>query len=312
MNSTRRLRRRSWLYPFRRAVLGGLGVVLPPLLTVVIFLWVAGTIQQYALEPVTTGARNLLAWYWTERDEELLADKTIVAELARKPPPDSVVLPSGDVYDRLKSGIYLPKNVEAVVGDDDPRLLENSSRRQIYQHYIEVDVLPARRVVPLFLGFFVLFLYLLGKLLAGGIGRVLWNLFEWAIHRLPLVRNVYDSVKQVTDFMIKEPEIEYTRVVAVEYPRKGCWSLGFVTGESLQDIRNAAGEPVLSVMIPSSPMSVTGYTITALKSLTVDLDLTIDQALQFVISCGVVLPPHQIPHDRLAAAARAKDEEVLG
>jgi uncharacterized membrane protein len=162
--------------------------------------------------------------------------------------------------------------------------------------------------VPLFLSLFILFLYLLGKLLGGGIGRVLWNLFEWGIHRVPLVRNVYDSVKQVTDFMIKEPEIQYTRVVAVEYPRKGCWSLGFVTGESLQDIRNAAGEPVLSVMIPSSPMSVTGYTITALKSLTVDLDLTIDQALQFVISCGVVLPPHQIPHGRLEAASPANQD----
>jgi uncharacterized membrane protein len=219
-----------------------------------------------------------------------------------------VVLPSGDVYDRVKSGVYLPQKVHADVADDDPRLLETANRRQIYQHYVEVDILPLRRVVPLFLGLFVLFLYLLGKLLGGGIGRVLWNLFEWAIHRLPLVRNVYDSVKQVTDFMIKEPEIEYTRVVAVEYPRKGCWSLGFVTGESLQDIRNAAGEPVLSVMIPSSPMSVTGYTITALKSLTVDLDLTIDQALQFVISCGVVLPPHQIPHDRLAAAARTDQD----
>ena len=55
-------------------------------------------------------------------------------------------------------------------------------------------------------------------------------------------------------------------------------------------------------------MSVTGYTITVLKSLTVDLDLTVDQALQFVISCGVVLPPHQIPRDRLEAASPANQD----
>jgi uncharacterized membrane protein len=306
-NPTRLARRHSRLYPFRRAVLGGLGVVLPPLLTVVIFLWIAGTIQQYALEPVTAGARNVLVWYWTSRDEKLLSDAHAVAQLGGK--PDSIVLVTGDVYDRINGDFYIPRNVREIVENDDPaRLLETTNRKQFYQRYAEIDVLPPRRVVPLFLCLFILFLYLLGKLLGDGVGRVFWNVFEWGVHRVPMVRNVYDSVKQVTDFMIKEPEIEYTRVVAVEYPRKGCWSLGFVTGESLQDIRNAAGEPVLSVMIPSSPMSVTGYTITALKSLTVDLDLTVDQALQFVISCGVVLPPHQIPHDRLEEASPANQD----
>ncbi|HUY35925.1 MAG TPA: DUF502 domain-containing protein [Pirellulales bacterium] len=307
MIPTRRVRRHSRLYPFRRAVLGGLGVVLPPLLTVVIFLWIAGTIQQYALEPVTIGARNALAWYWTGRDEKLLSVQPIATELQGN--PAAIVLPSGDVYQRLEGGIYIPDYVrEAVARDDPARLLKPTNRKRIYQRYAEVETLRPQMVVPLFLSVFILFLYLLGKFLGAGVGRVFWNLFEWGVHRVPLVRNVYDSVKQVTDFMIKEPEIEYTRVVAVEYPRKGCWSLGFVTGESLRDIRNAAGEPVLSVMIPSSPMSVTGYTITALKSLTVDLDLTVDQALQFVISCGVVLPAHQIPHDRLAAASPANQD----
>jgi len=306
-NPIRRTRRQSRLYPFRRAVLGGLGVVLPPLLTVVIFLWIAGTIQQYALEPVTTGARNVLVWYWTDRDEKLLSDTLAVAQL--KDRPDSLVLSTGAVYERIKGDLYVPREVRERVEDNDPaRLLETTNRKDFYQRYAEVDVLPPQRVVPLFLCLFILFLYLLGKLLGAGVGRVFWNLFEWGVHRVPLVRNVYDSVKQVTDFMIKEPEIEYRRVVAVEYPRKGCWSLGFVTGESLQDIRSAAGEPVLSVMIPSSPMSVTGYTITVLKSLTVDLDLTVDQALQFVISCGVVLPPHQIPRDRLEAASPANQD----
>jgi uncharacterized membrane protein len=149
---------------------------------------------------------------------------------------------------------------------------------------------------------FVLLLYLLGKFLAAGIGRVFWNLFERGIHRLPMVRNVYDSVKQVTDFVFDDREIEYTRVVAVEYPRKGVWSLGFVTGESLADIRSISGEPMLSLMIPSSPMSVTGYTITVAKSETIDLNLTMDQALQFVISCGVVVPAHQLVHGNLETA----------
>ena len=83
------------------------------------------------------------------------------------------------------------------------------------------------------------------------------------------------------------------KVVAVEYPRRGIWSLGFVTGESMLDIRSAANEPVVSVLIPTSPMPATGFTMTVLKSETIDMNITVDQALQFIVSCGVVVPPHQ-------------------
>jgi uncharacterized membrane protein len=104
---------------------------------------------------------------------------------------------------------------------------------------------------------------------------------------------VYSSVKQVTDFIFSERDIEFNRVVAVQYPREGIWSIGFVTGESMLDIRSAANEPVLSLLMPTSPMPATGFTITVRKSETVDLDITIDQAIQFIVSCGVVVPLQQ-------------------
>jgi uncharacterized membrane protein len=109
----------------------------------------------------------------------------------------------------------------------------------------------------------------------------------------------------VTDFLFSAPEIEYTRVVAVEYPRKGIWSLGMVTGESMLDISNAANEPVLSLLVPTSPMPFTGFTVTVKKSETIDLNITIDQAFQFIISCGVVVPPHQ-----LAEALEARETDT--
>ena len=68
------------------------------------------------------------------------------------------------------------------------------------------------------------------KVLAARVGLLFCNFFEQILHRLPIIRNVYSSVKQVTDFVFGDQEIEYTRVVAVEYPRKGIWSIGFVTG----------------------------------------------------------------------------------
>ncbi|HVX09805.1 MAG TPA: DUF502 domain-containing protein [Pirellulales bacterium] len=297
-------RPRSRLYPFRRAILSGLGVVLPPLLTIVIFLWVGGTIKQYALEPVTEGSRNVLAWYWAREDANQLADPAVARHVANQSP--EIAMPSGDRYVRLPSGTYVPQEVKQALLEDNPDgVIVNGNLRQVYRRYVELRYLQPHKVIPVFLLLFLLILYLLGKFLAAGMGRVLWNIVERGIHRVPLVRNVYDSVKQMTDFMFNERDLGYKRVVAVEYPRKGAWSIGFVTGESLADIRGTTGEPMVSLMIPASPMSVTGYIVTVPKSETIDLDLTIDQALQFVISCGVVVPPHQLPRPDSVETARS-------
>jgi len=98
----------------------------------------------------------------------------------------------------------------------------------------------------------------------------------------------------VTDFMVSEKQLQVRRIVAVEYPRKGMWAVGFVTSEGLSDIREAAGEPIVTVMISSSPWTVSGWIVTALKSETIDLDMTVDEAVQFIVSCGVVIPPRQL------------------
>ena len=73
----------------------------------------------------------------------------------------------------------------------------------------------------------------MGKFLAAGVGRFFFNQLERVIHRVPLVRSVYGSVKQVTDFFFTESELQFTRVVAIEYPRKGIWSIGLLTGPAL-------------------------------------------------------------------------------
>ena len=182
----------------------------------------------------------------------------------------------------------MPRKVYDVVRKD-PRPLP-ASPNGVYRRYVEIVYLQPYVVIPVFLTVFIVLLHLLGRFLAAGIGRAVWNVFERGVNRLPLVRNVYGSVKQVTDFMLNENEIAYTRVVAVEYPRRGIWSIGLVTSESLPELRAAAGEAVLAVLIPSSPMPVTGYTITVLRSEVIELNLTIDQALQFIVSCGVVVP----------------------
>jgi uncharacterized membrane protein len=273
------------VHPFRAAVLRGMGVVAPPLLTIVIFVWVGSTINEYVLKPVTTGARETLVHYLNETRDEV--------PLETPPPPRDE---KGREYTKLPNDTYVPRDIYEKVdkiskerGVDTPK-----TGRAIYNEYVVLTYLRPHYVIPFFLAVFILVLYLLGKFMAAGIGRFFWSLFERGVHRLPLVRNVYSSVKQVSDFLFSEREVEYTRVVAVEYPRKGIWALGMVTGESMLDIRSAANEPVLSVLIPTSPMPVTGFTVTVLKSETIDLNITIDQAFQFIVSCGVVVPPQQM------------------
>ncbi|MCA9270938.1 MAG: DUF502 domain-containing protein, partial [Planctomycetales bacterium] len=201
---------------------------------------------------------------------------------------------AGRHYVAADDGKWLPYDVYDRVKQDPGEEGFPRTARRVYRRYIEIRFLKWYVVGPVFTCGLILTLYLIGKFLAAGVGRILWNWFDGILHRVPIIRNVYGSVKQVTDFVFSEREIEFTRVVAVEYPRKGIWSLGFVTSESMLEIRSAANEPVLTVLMPTSPMPATGFTVNVKKSETIDLNITMDQAFQFIVSCGVVVPPHQM------------------
>ena len=268
--------------PFRRTVIRGLSVLLPPLLTIVIFVWIGSTINQNVLRPVEDGVRNALVWKLSD---------------VRSLPGVNVFQPradfDGQAYERLESGEYVPEDVVQFVKSRSHGESLPASGRAVYERYVELRFLRPQIVVPVFVCTFLLLTYLLGKFLAAGIGSFIWRFFERGIGRLPLVRNVYSSVKQVTDFMLAQKKFDFTRVVAVEYPCKGVWSVGFVTSESLSDIRAAANEPVVAVLVPCSPMPMAARSVVVRKREVVELHMTVDQALQFIVSCGVVVPPQQ-------------------
>lgn len=282
------------LDPFRRAVLRGLGVLLPPLLTVVIFLWVGGTVSRYVLTPLTEATRYVLVEYQSDiRKPESFSD-------APRPLGDAVSDADGQPFRKTPDGLYIPLSVYNQVEEGLTRSeADPATAREWYGRHVDDVWLRPWIVVPIFLSVFLLLLYTIGKFLAAGIGRFFYGQFESIINRVPLVSNVYSSVKQVTDFLFTDPDLDITRVVAVEYPRKGIWTVAFATGESLLDVESAANEPVMTVLIPTSPMPFTGFTITVKKSETVDLNMTIDQAFQFVVSCGVVVPTQQITREVL-------------
>ena len=106
----------------------------------------------------------------------------------------------------------------------------------------------------------------------------------------------------VFDFFVRdEPgKVRFRRVVAVEYPRKGIWSIGLVTGDPMRQVQARSDTEFLTVFIPSSPTPFTGYVIAVAAADTMDLNITIEEALRFSVSGGVIVPPSQ----RLPAGAK--------
>ena len=276
---------------FRGAILRGLGVVLPPLLTIVVLIWAWNAISNYVLRPMETGVRHTV----------VLAISDI-----RKEVPQGATTNAGS---RLLDGFtfegkrylpdptkrrFLPEDVVRYVDENldryGPYESAPATANAYWHRYVELRYLPRSFIVPLFLLVFLTVLYFFGRVFAHGIGRWFVTSTEAGINRIPIVNKVYGSVKQVTDFAFSEREIEFNRVVAVEYPRKGIWSIGFVTGNGMPEVAGIAGEPMLAILMPTSPMPMTGFTIQVPRSHAVDLELTIDEAIQFIVSCGVVAP----------------------
>jgi len=298
--------------PFRIATLRGLGILLPPLLTIMLFAWAWSTIERAILLPVESLSETTLAYAIEDiRSESDIKKETADLDSVQERFKQDV---KGRLYTSLDGTLliefnhqWLPFDIFEMVSAN-PGTANLSTAHDYYKRYVQLKYLKRHLIIPAFLAIFLGAMYIVGKLLAAGIGRFFWHQFESLINRLPIIRNVYSSVKQVTDFAFSETDVQFTRVVAVEYPRRGIWSIGFVTGESMLDIRRAAGEPILSVLMPTSPMPATGFTISIPKSETVDLDITIDQAIQYCVSCGVVVPDHQAAKTAIEGKLHKKNE----
>jgi uncharacterized membrane protein len=269
--------------PFRRAVLRGLAVLCPPLLTVLIVVWAINTTKSYFLEPVTTWAREAIVWGVADIRQDLPLRSPNTAQV------------DDQRFRRLDNGSFIPESVYDVV-QRQPGQPPPFTGEDFYRRYVDLTYLRPYLTVPFFLSVFILLLYLLGKFMAAGIGGFVWGFFDRLVSRLPVVRSVYSSIKQVSDFLFSEREFKFTRIVAVEFPSKGIWSMGFVTNESFEEVEKVAQEPVLVVLIPYSPIPHTGATAIVRKSDCIDLNITFDQACQFIVSCGVVVPTQQLRH----------------
>jgi uncharacterized membrane protein len=293
MNAAAPTRPASPLHPIRRALLRGMAVILPPLLTIVVFLWAWNMIETYILVPCEQVVGQAIVW--SLRDIKSGVPEGAVVYRDEPTGPVTRFDYKGTTYVPVgASNKYIPDEVQKAVAAN-PRQDRPApvTAHAFFEHYVLVKYLRRERTVPMFLALFLLVLYLTGKFVAAGVGSYVRRAGEGLVERTPIVNTVYSAAKQITDSIFTEQEVQFNRVVAVEYPRKGMWIVAFVTGEGFRDVRDAAGEPVLSLLVPTSPMPATGFTCIVPKRDTIELNITVDQAVQYIVSCGVVVPTHQ-------------------
>ncbi len=156
-----------------------------------------------------------------------------------------------------------------------------------------------RLLVPLVSALLVLLAVLiLGILTRSIIGRMVLAGFEGALGRMPVVGMIYTSFKQFGEaFITGDGESKFQRVVAVQFPYKGCWAVGFVTGKADAFLPTLPGQPegaakieMISVVIPSTPFPTTSFMVVVPESETITLDMPVKDALKLVISGGVINP----------------------
>lgn len=147
----------------------------------------------------------------------------------------------------------------------------------------------------------------IGAFLASVVGRTLWRLIENMIANIPLISKVYPYIKQITDFVFMKKKMTFNQVVAIQYPRKGVWSVALVTGIGLKKVINAVEKEVLTVFVPSSPTPFTGYVIMTPKDETIELDMTVQEAMRFTISGGVITPAEHAAFEAMVKKGKEDD-----
>ena len=146
--------------------------------------------------------------------------------------------------------------------------------------------------------------YVLGRFLMTFVGRRLLARMDGVFASLPVVGSIYPHAKQISGFLFGEQDMKFRRVVAVEYPRRGCYSLGFATSGGLRRVAEHTSSKLVSVFVPTSPTPLTGWTVMVPEDEVIQLTLTVDEAIRFILSCGVLLPASAQRPDDLEASGR--------
>lgn len=136
-------------------------------------------------------------------------------------------------------------------------------------------------------------LILIGFLAAGYLGRMTMRVGERIVARVPVVRSIYSWTKQVFETVLSKSSAAFREVVLIEYPRPGCWAVGFITGKTVGEVQRLTAATVYNVFVPATPNPTTGFLLFVPKQDVHHLDLTVEEGIKLVISGGIVVPDHE-------------------
>ncbi len=172
------------------------------------------------------------------------------------------------------------------------------------ENRIEVNVRGVGVIV------FLIFTVLVGWLAKGLIGRSFLTWAEGLVNRTPIVRSIYNGLKQIAETVFAQSEAKFEKACLIQYPRKGIWAIGFISTETKGEVLDKAdtGEMV-SVFVPTTPNPTSGFLLFFPKADVVELDMTIEDAAKLVISAGLVYPDSKEP---LPEALEHEAERITG
>ncbi len=165
------------------------------------------------------------------------------------------------------------------------------------------------------LGLFLAFVVLtaIGFLTAGLVGRVLTSYGERILARVPVVRSVYGATKQIFETVLAQKSNAFRQVCLIEYPSRGIWAVGFVTGQTAGEVQAQTDETTINVFVPATPNPTTGFLLFVPKRDVHVLDMTVEEGIKLVISGGIVLPENNqgpAPPDPIKEAVEAAKERA--
>lgn len=138
----------------------------------------------------------------------------------------------------------------------------------------------------------------IGAFTAGLLGRWLVGLSERLMARMPVIRNVHSALKQILETVLAQQSKAFRHVVLVEYPRRGIWAIGFLTGDTVGEVQNVTEDETLNVFLPTTPNPTSGFLLFVPRQDCYVLSMTVEEGIKMVVSGGIVTPPDRRPKDQ--------------
>jgi uncharacterized membrane protein len=273
-------RSRSFGESYKRVFLSGLATMLPTVLTIWVLTSFYSFVDRNAAEPLSSFLKQR-------------------------------VLLESEVGQRFSVWLWdlpleLPAPAARMAERSAAELAEDERRRSALERAIE-------RRFPVWFGFVLagFGIFVVGFFIASFVGRALWRAVEGWLQRLPIIKSVYPSAKQMVEFVLSSDDSkgQFDEVVALEYPRAGQWTIGFVTGGGRRELSEALNGEQLTIFIPFAPTPISGFVVFARREDLVAIDMSVDEAFKFYISAGVIGSDSRVVSEALG---RSEEGRPLG